>query len=115
MGLLDIIQPTLLASRDTQHFILVSLRISQQDTEVSLMKLVLRRGTAEDYKVRIESPNITDFSPVDVQAYSLGWEEAGVSSRLVGEGEMVHQPEHKKILILTRYGNTDSRCTSCVF
>ena len=57
MGLLDIIQPALLASRDTQHFILVRLRLRQDHTDFCHSKLVLRRGREEDYKVRIGISN----------------------------------------------------------
>ena len=50
-ALQDTIQPTLLAGRDKQHFILVSLRLREKDTDFSRTKFVLRRGREGDYKV----------------------------------------------------------------
>ena len=48
-ALQDTIQPTLLAGRDKQHFILVSLRLREKDTDFSRTKFVLRRGREGDY------------------------------------------------------------------
>lgn len=41
------------------------------------------------------------FSP---QKYQGEWEAEGVECQLVGEGEILHQPADKKILITTRSG-----------
>ena len=39
-----------------------------------------------------------------LQKYQGEWEADGVECQLVGEGQIVHQPADKKILILTRSG-----------
>ena len=132
MGLHDIIQPSLLHSQDTQPFILVMIRIKQKDTDFSVVKFVLRKGREGDFtKVlllllllefkmflnfnmvkKLNKPQLFlfPFSPrpdlsIDIflpQKYQGEWEAEGVDCQLVGEGQIVHQPADKKILILTR-------------
>ena len=48
---------------------------------------------------RLDLASIDMLSP---QKYQGEWEADGVESQLVGEGEILHQPADKKILILTR-------------
>eukprot|EP00091_Calanus_sinicus_P002265 TRINITY_DN1229_c0_g1_i10.p1 TRINITY_DN1229_c0_g1~~TRINITY_DN1229_c0_g1_i10.p1 ORF type:complete len:137 (-),score=56.05 TRINITY_DN1229_c0_g1_i10:148-513(-) len=89
MGVHDIIPPSLLAKEVKQPFLLVKLRVKQKDVDFSLEKIVLRAGTEADFK-----------------AYAAEWEKEGIECALMGDGHLVHTPQEKKILILSRQGDS---------
>merc|ERR1739838_944195 len=89
MGVHDIIQPSLLAKECKQPFLLVRLMIKQKDVDFCAEKVVLRLGAEGDFKV-----------------FAHEWEREGIDCHLMGDGHIVHTPAEKKILILSRQGDS---------
>jgi len=89
MGLQEIIEPSLLAKESKQPFLLVKLRVKQEDVDFTLEKIVLRRGTEKEYKT-----------------YAHEWQSEGIDCHLMGEGQLVHSPDEKKITVLSRQGDS---------
>eukprot|EP00092_Neocalanus_flemingeri_P106607 GFUD01136792.1.p2 GENE.GFUD01136792.1~~GFUD01136792.1.p2 ORF type:complete len:123 (-),score=37.65 GFUD01136792.1:204-539(-) len=89
MGVHDSIPPCLLAKESKQPFLLVKLRVKQKDVDFCLEKVVLRLGTEGDFK-----------------GYAHEWESEDIDCHLMGDGHIVHTPGEKKILILSRQGDS---------
>ena len=54
------------------------------------------------YNIKLHIFRNASIDMLSPQKYQGEWEAEGVQCQLVGEGEIVHQPADKKILILTR-------------